>query len=472
MTLSYKYSSILILFILGCQKKLTPTQMEWSSSDSLDQNKISEIAQIKNNNKLSLISTVRLGHYTIQNYVQNHNDANVENTYLREVLKSNKPQKIQTNYYPSLQDNNFLVQEKKIESLNPNVFLKTIKSLNQKLQAVEIFNPRWQISNQNGQLTFVFTLEYFKTDSFYQVQFNNNGHIISEKKVGSSFNEIKALIFPSGPKHSDLSIVLLQLTSFSPKFTNSMIQVSSEYPSNYTSSDDLLKTDPQDLQFDPLQAYFYVNKALQWYEKKWGFKLPFKLDVKTHVGYPEKTNSAFYYQGNIRLGTGDDEYYKKIAQDPSIVIHETTHALIDALIGLPFQGEGGSINEGLCDFITALILENPKMAETAYIKGPYKRILTTKIGLNEKNGGLYHDSLIVSGILWELSRTLTNSETEWLLTEVLAELKPLSDLNDFRHILIQLKNHSKLDAKSELIQKIFFERQFLNATPLLLEVSK
>lgn len=471
MNLKYKHSTLIILFVLGCQKKQSPTQMEWSSQDFFDQNKISEIDQIKKSNKLELTSTVRLGDYTIQNYKQSYNNVNIESTYFREVLKSNHLQKVQAQFFSNLYSKKSGIKEVDIENINEETFLKKIKSLNPKLQKVEIFNPRWTVTNQNGVLVTTFALEYFNTDSFYQAIFNKNGNLISESKVGSSFNEIKALLFPNGPKNSDLSVVILQLTAFSPQFINSAIKVSSEYPHNYSSPEELLKTDPQDFQFDPLQAYFYVNKALQWYEKKWNFKLPYTLDLKTHVGYPEKTNSAFYYQGKIRLGTGDDEYYKKIAQDPSIVIHETTHALIDSVIGLPFQGEGGSINEGLCDFITALILENPKMAEASYMKGPYKRILTTKIGFSEKNGGLYHDSLIVSGVLWELSRVLSHSNMEWLLTELLAELKPTSDLNDFRNILLNLKNQSQLNSESEIIQKILFERQFLNSTPLL-EVAK
>lgn len=471
MTLKYKHSTLVILFVLGCQKKQSQTQMEWSSQDFFDQNKISEVEQIKKNNKLELISTVRLGPYTIQNYTQNYNSVNIENTYLREVLKSNQPQKVQAQFFLDLQTKKIAVKDANLENVNEEVFLKKVKNLNPMLQKVEIFNPRWTVVNQNGLLVTYFALEYFNTDSFYQALFNKNGNIISETKVGSSFNEIKALLFPNGPRNSDLSVVLLQLTSFSPQFINTAIQVSSEYPHNYTRPEELLKTDPQDLQFDPLQAYFYVNKALSWYEKRWGFKLPYLLDLKTHVGYPEKTNSAFYYQGKIRLGTGDDEYYRKIAQDPSIVIHETTHALVDAVIGLPFQGEGGSVNEGLCDFITALILDNPKMAEASFMKGPYKRTLTTKVGFSEKNGGLYHDSLIVSGVLWELSQSLSSSDMQWLLTELLAELKPASDLNDFRNILLKLKNQSQLNSESEAIQKILFERQFLNSTPLI-EVTK
>ena len=59
MNLKYKHSTLIILFVLGCQKKQSPTQMEWSSQDFFDQNKISEIDQIKKSNKIDDLVVVK-----------------------------------------------------------------------------------------------------------------------------------------------------------------------------------------------------------------------------------------------------------------------------------------------------------------------------------------------------------------------------------------------------------------------------
>src|SRR5690606_11323605 len=108
-------------------------------------------------------------------------------------------------------------------------------------------------------------------------------------------------------------------------------------------------------------------------------------------------NIAYYYNGNIRLGAGDGVTYKNIHRDPSIVMHEASHAFIQSIGQLSTESEGGSLNEAFADFFTALILDHPKMAEFAYIPGPYKRSLDNNTNATSFNGGLYHDSLVVSG---------------------------------------------------------------------------
>jgi Zn-dependent metalloprotease len=149
------------------------------------------------------------------------------------------------------------------------------------------------------------------------------------------------------------------------------------------------------------------------------------------VGYPEKTNAAFYYQNLIRLGTGDDETFSRLALDPSIVVHESCHGIIENVAHLPYQGEGGSLNEGFADTMTTLYLGSPLLGDSSYLKGAYKRAVNTPLLMSRKNGGLYHDSLIVSGFFWQLKEKIGPEKTWNIVLITLMRLMPGSDLKDF-----------------------------------------
>lgn len=154
----------------------------------------------------------------------------------------------------------------------------------------------------------------------------------------------------------------------------------------------------------------------------------------------------------------DDEIYSHLSQDPSVVIHESVHAFVDIVAGLPFEGEGGSINEGFADFFTAVQLNNPNMAESSYLKGPFRRSVVNSVVLDEKNGGLYHDSAIVSGVLWDLHERFGRDTGLKLSAYTLNRLVPGSDFKDFGDSLkfiieSELKSPTDVQAALEVLQK-------------------
>jgi Zn-dependent metalloprotease len=160
--------------------------------------------------------------------------------------------------------------------------------------------------------------------------------------------------------------------------------------------------------------------------------------------------------------TGDDEIYSHLSQDPSVVIHESVHALVDVVAGLPFEGEGGSLNEGFADYFTAVQLNNPNMAEASYLKGPFRRSVVNSVTLNDKNGGLYHDSAIVSGTLWDLRERFGNIVGLRLASLTLNRLVPGSDFKDFGdslHVVLEseLGNAGDLQAGKEILRKRGFQ---------------
>jgi Zn-dependent metalloprotease len=245
--------------------------------------------------------------------------------------------------------------------------------------------------------------------------------------LGSRFAEATASLFPKGPLKSDVSDVRLKNLLNGTHLESEQVLVKTEAESVAIGEKNQFRYASEDIRFSQVQAYYFVAESLQWFQKNFQLSLPFRIEVETQKGYPSKLNTAFYYKQKIRLGEGDDLLYSRIPLDPSIVVHESVHAVIEAVAGLPYEGEGGSLNEAYADFMTALQLENPRLGEASYRKEPFKRNIENEFKYSEKNGGLYHDSLLVSGLLWNLRNELGPAFSQRLAWKALLHLGPDSN---------------------------------------------
>lgn len=290
------------------------------------------------------------------------------------------------------------------------------------------------VGSSKHQLVFLWRTILLKDSQLWEVLLNKNLKIISVTRLGSHF-DVQAKIYPKGAKRSDLTSVLLLEIDDIERLSSSRVVISSEAPHSSLNTQEPLNFSPQDLKFDQVQAYFNLDSSLRWFEEKFGYKPYQKVQAVVHLSYPEKTNAAFYYGGKIRIGTGDGINYSHLAQDPSIVIHESAHSVIEAVARLPFEGEGGSLNEGFADFFACVQLGHPFMGEQAYLKGPFKRSLKTILKLDEKNGGLYHDSQILSGLLWQFYEDLGEKDSLKIASRLLVEMNPLSDFAELKALL-------------------------------------
>ncbi|RYZ89755.1 MAG: hypothetical protein EOP06_08895, partial [Proteobacteria bacterium] len=152
---------------------------------------------------------------------------------------------------------------------------------------------RTHIESSNGQIV--------------ATELNQNGKLLSETVVGSKLaeaTEAAALAYPRGPKHSGLSKIEVWRVPGLDGLSNDKVSVTSEAPLKITSDYDLQSPPPDD-RFDQVQAYFYANEILDWFAKSGIMKESLQLKINTHIGYPEKTNTAFYFRKEIRLGEGD-----------------------------------------------------------------------------------------------------------------------------------------------------------------------
>lgn len=315
-------------------------------------------------------------------------------------------------------------------------FVSQLKKVQSSFSKIEVIgNEDLYVIEGERILNYIIISFFDKYGVPYQAFFKLDGELVRVERTGSQFSdgttEVKATVFAEGPKLSQLSVQSIKGVSGSPSLSNALIYVTSESDKKIENITANLKFDPKDDRFDQIQAFFYIDKCFQWIKEHLQVVIPQRLDVVVHMGFPEKTNTAFYYQNKIRFGRGDDVVYSNIVADPSIVYHETFHALIDSLARLPFEGEGGSINEGFADFFTCLIIDRPYLGESSYLKAGFRRNLNLVTKLNEKKSGLYHDSLIVSGLLWEVKEKLGFEKAKNLAIETLIRLNGASQFIDF-----------------------------------------
>ncbi|MGZ3723116.1 MAG: hypothetical protein ACXVA9_09310, partial [Bdellovibrionales bacterium] len=273
--------------------------------------------------------------------------------------------------------------------------------------------------------------------SAYEVVVNSHGRLISHLPAGANMTSVteSVTLYPKGPKFSALKQIQLPVSA-DPNFLSvNVLEVTSDANAKFSNLGQLSQVVPSDDRFDMLQAYYYSTQSLEWIAEHLKFQYS-GLKLRTQVGYPQKSNVAFYYGREIRIGQGDDITFSHMAWDPSIVIHETMHAVIEALTRLPLgQGEGGSLQEGLADILTALQLDNPQMGEASYKLAPYQRTLANDSKLADKNGSLYHDSLILSGTLWEIKSEINAAAAEDATAFLLAHLTPSSGFDDVKNQL-------------------------------------
>lgn len=278
----------------------------------------------------------------------------------------------------------------------------------------------------------VWNLSYFdKSGQPYLMKLDKNLKLISRNPVGANLFSASAVVFPSGPKFSTLKEVTLKDLSFSPPLSNPLFTITSAITEKFDESQTLLQFAPEDPRFDQVQVYYYVAQAMDWIKNTLKIDLKSPLDIQVHVGFPEKTNAAFYYQGKIRLGAGDDAVYSRMPQDPTIVSHEVFHSLIESVSRLPFEGEGGSLNEAFADFFTSQLLKKAPLGDSSFLQGPFKRSVDNSKKWTDKSGALYGDSLIISGLLWELSQKIGEDKILKVALRTLARLNPTSQFTDF-----------------------------------------
>lgn len=446
------YALSLSFLLLGSCGPSQLTNFEWSRKSDSPLHAPEVFQNSSEQNIQNKFNKIAFAQQKIGNY-------DVEGTFLKKVQSSNGEMVwARANY---IQQN--IVSQKEL-----SFFEKDKETATNKIKDKFLYLKKYEIETFDVVITQhhrrwipAWRIIYIDLSGFaWKMLLDKNYNLVSVNRVGSQFHDALALVFPMGPRKSPLQEVLLQNLLVDGSLSSDTMRVNTLSPSKILTIGDALKFSPPDERFDQVQVFYIVHKSFSWFVKNLNMSLLSPVEIQLHIGYPDKTNAAFYYGGKIRLGAGDDVVYSKIPQDPSIVTHETCHAFIDQTAHLPFDGEGGSINEGYADFITALQYDNPLMGEVAYLKGPYKRTTDNEMTLTDKNGGLYHDSAIVSGLLWELKKVIGGAKALEIAIKTLNLLSPASDLNDFKKHVIESVDQTVTGNDLEKAKGILIKRGF------------
>jgi len=431
------FISFFILNSLACHKKNEMTYLEWKPGDSA-----ASLEKIESVRKTSPEIQVRYKNKNIYFSQQVKDQLPIEETFIKSVSSGSSSSSydlIQTRFYSSVHTTSNFWPKKSVDYEKSLVQFEKEESLKIKNHTL-----RWVLRESKDQLkkTSVARIE-LEDGTLWDVFFDEKGQVDQKVRLGSQFFsaqgptlEARLFVFEKGPKLSTISEQIVKDLFVSPTLSNSQVLVTSEANQKISEISNHLQFDPKDERFDQLQVFYYLNKVQTWMKDHLQVSLSNQLTAVVNIGYPQATNTAFYYQNKIRLGRGDDITYSALTSDPSIVYHESFHALVDGMSRLPYEGAGGSLNEAFADFFTCVALERPYLGEAAYLKGPYKRSLLVNYKLQDQNGGLYHDSQIISGLLWDLKEKIGREKTLNLAMETLIKLNPISDFSDFNHWLV------------------------------------
>lgn len=442
--------SCAFLMVSGCSQNSTIDVIRWEKSSGLPSPELATVSLKSTKQINSLKEKITIEEQLYRGIV-------VENAFVKTIRKTNDPFWVVSAV---------LKDEDVFQTLDIDSIKKNQKSIGDGLR--EVYPPfrRYQPSSIEPIITLSKGKPEIQWRAVYvdirgipwDVRFSETKKFLDVKKMGSQFHEATAWVFPQGPKRSEITEVKLANIQSTPALASEKIWVVSQADSKILSGTESLKYSPQDSRFDQVQVFYFLSRSLEWFSQYLGITLPARLEAEVHMGAPDKTNAAFYYQNKIRLGKGDERTYSNIPQDPSIVIHESVHAVIDAIAGLPFEGEGGSLNEGFADFFTALQINSPHMGGVAYLKGPYRRSIENSLSVAERTGALYHDSGIISGTLWELRKVLGVSQARELASLTLNRMHYYSGFDEFGEELKKvvrsyLKNEEEIIKATRVLEK-------------------
>jgi hypothetical protein len=430
---------VIFICILGCQSKKELIQYRWSVYDH------GQKPEIQSNLFAQSESTVKVFDEIVERSSQKVGGAYVDDAFLQKVTDSNGKLKYLGAHYDDDQLGALAGEAEKLRLLRFKA-LEVVKRKRLELNhASHIFDPEVVITRIGGKPRLQFKIAFIPADSsaVYDMRVSPEFAIESLRRVELCFQEGRSMVFPSGPKLSALMETFLKPLIGDGSLTSPRVMVDGEDGQKVMAENGEFVFGPGDSRFDHVQAFFFVQKTLTYAEAHWDLILPFPVKIGLRAGYPKKTNTSYYYKGLIRLGEGDEVGYKHIPRDPSIVSHEVAHAIIDSLSGMGSEGETASLNEGFADYLTASIWENPELGHTAFLRRAFTRSVDVPTRYYERNGGLYHDSGILSGTLWELEKRLGSKKIQKLALKTIVRLGAQPVFEDVRPALVDAMKSSE-----------------------------
>lgn len=450
---------VLSLLVAGCQKPVSETQTTiWSKGQGPAPLAFSS-PQFTSSDR-----TVMIGDEIVRHSAQSWEGAVIEGGSFQTVETLKGDLLFGRMDFLQSPDTPIRLKKKNVEKMIQDrfQFLESVKKDSPVFREMKaVSDPEVVLIPMSKSLSPAYRIDFLdnKKHEVIRYWFSKNESVLRQEKVSSHIYDAPAWIYTLSEGRTIQEVLLRKLME-GVEIGSTSHQVNSQAPLELSHENIPWRFSPDDPRFDQVQVYYFVQQGLDFFDKSLGFKLPVSVQAETAVGYPDKTNAAFSYNNQIRFGAGDGVEFKSLAQDPSIVIHELGHVLTATVARLPTQGEGGSLNEAFADYFSAACLKTPRLGSVSYLKAPFLRNLETNIPFSEKNGGLYHDSQIVSGTLWAIRSKIGAEVADKLALRTLARLGPSRTLSDFANaIRLAAKDQLKPEALTAM-NEIMRQRQW------------
>jgi Zn-dependent metalloprotease len=328
-------------------------------------------------------------------------------------------------------------------------------------RAFIVSDERVEVALVGDQWEPVWVFDYVPHDNerALQTRLRVNGEVLDTRSTEVSFSDGRGIVFPNGPKSSELREVVLTSLSGDGSLNGAKVSVNSALNIPVFSKNLFFQFQTDDQRFDAVQVYHYVDKTLRWFKESLNVDPKSQIQARIHIGKDGVSNAAFYNAGIIYLGTGDGKTYQNILKDPSIVIHETAHAFIDFYAGLPSDGEGGGFNEGFADFFAGLILDTPNMGEVSYMLAPHKRSLKNSWkAYQDFTNGVYRNGGVIGGTLWDIKERIGSDRVAPLAFRTLVRLGSGAKFKDFVMALTNACGGYCTDSEMQHVQEALAAR--------------
>ncbi len=450
-----------VVFALGficisaCQKKLTLTQYQWSARDS------KSLPEIQSNLFANPDSTIKIYDEIVEQSQQRIGGAIVESTYQQKVSSTDGKLQYLRAQFENKSFASLAPQAEKLRTLRFSA-LEVMKRKHLGLKyAQHIFDPEVIISGseENPKLQYQFEFIPKNGGGAYSMRVSPSYAIESIERVDHCFQESRSMVFPSGPKLSELVETLLTTLMGDGTLSSPQIIVSSADGKKALAEHGEFVYSTDDERFDHVQVFFFTQKVLNYARTNWDFNLPFTLRIGLKSGFPIQTIDMYYHKAYIGLGDGNGTSYRNIPRDPSIVTHEVSHAIIDAISGMSNEDGSAPLNEGFADYLTASIWEIPELAHSAYVKAPFQRTVDNKLLYTEKNGGTYHDSGILSGTFWEIEKKLGRKKAQMLALKTIVRLGKAPTLETVFPAVLDAAQAAQLtETELAMVREVFINR--------------
>lgn len=169
----------------------------------------------------------------------------------------------------------------------------------------------------------------------------------------------------------------------------------------------------EDTHFDEVMAYFHIDRIHEYFAK-FGFR---GLDraMKVTVHYGTKYDNAYFSPQTGMIALGDGNKLNDLSKEETVMYHEYTHAVTNAIVSMPYSSESGAMNEAFSDYFSATMTDDPVIGEWAMAKmnRPFIRNLENKAHYPESiQNEVHYDSNIYGGALWDLRKALGAAVTD------------------------------------------------------------